>query len=406
MAASTPLSITRLFAEFSRSEQASGVLLLLCTALSLTVANSELASLYQVFWNTGLPFSPGPLHLPHSIEHWINDGLMAVFFLLVGLEIEREIYVGELASPRQARLPILAAIGGMLVPALIHFIFNHGTPTQSGMGIPMATDIAFALGVLTLAGKSVPVSLKVFLTALAIIDDLGAIIILALFYSSDLALSNLAIALTIFTGLVGMNRLGINRLWAYLVPGLVMWYFMLNSGVHATITGVLLAFAIPFRDGGEKSPSYRLQHQLHLPVALIVMPLFALANTNILIAADWLVSLQTSNSIGILAGLCLGKPIGIVGACLLATSFGWASLPSGASIRQIIGVGCLGGIGFTMSIFITLQAFDDPQTIQSAKLAILVASLVAGCIGYVIVRQRSSSLIREPENGNAGHHEP
>ncbi|HVZ55600.1 MAG TPA: Na+/H+ antiporter NhaA, partial [Chitinophagaceae bacterium] len=246
--------LTKLFSEFFRSEKASGFILIACTACSLLLTNSGWGEAYQHFWHLDLG--------GHSLTHWINDGLMTIFFLLVGLEIEREVYVGELQHPSNALLPVFAALGGMLLPALLHLAFNRGLPSQTGFGIPMATDIAFALGVLSLAGNRVPPPLKIFLTALAIIDDLGAILIIAIFYTTQLSVPDLAIALAIFGGLVLLNRLGVNNLLVYLVPGAVMWYFMLQSGVHATISGVLLAFAIPFRDGSSTSPSWKLQHML------------------------------------------------------------------------------------------------------------------------------------------------
>jgi Na+:H+ antiporter, NhaA family len=324
----------------------------------------------------------------------VNDGLMAIFFLLVGLEIEREIYIGELTNFNKALLPILAAAGGMLVPAGIHFLFNHGTPDQAGVGIPMATDIAFALGVLSLLGNKVPTSLKIFLTALAIIDDLGAILVIAVFYTKSLSLVYLAIALGIFAILLIMNRLKVNRLAFYLLPGIIMWYCMLQSGIHATVSGVLLAFAIPFRrpspflraapTGGsaEANPSEKLQHWLHKSVAFFILPIFALANTGILLSGDWPRTLVSHNSLGIMAGLVLGKPIGILLFCFLAIRSKLCQLPEQTNWGQLLGVGLLAGIGFTMSIFITNLAFDSEAVIQHSKIAILAASLIASLLGY------------------------
>jgi len=311
---------------------------------------------------------------------------MAIFFLLIGLELEREIYIGELSSIKNSLLPVTAALGGMLVPAAFHLFFNYGTATQDGIGIPMATDIAFALGILSLVGNRVPASLKVFLTALAVIDDLGAIMVIAVFYTATIDWVSLSIALGIFSFLLVLNRLKVHNLTPYLVAGVAMWYFMLNSGIHATITGVLLAFAIPFGDGGEKSPSYILQHILHKPVAFIILPLFALANTSIVITAHWHQTLLHSNSIGIATGLILGKPLGIVSFsyALLLTKI--TKLPSDLNLRLILGAGLLGGIGFTMSIFIALLAFDDAMLIEQSKLAIMISSLVAGGLGYTILK--------------------
>lgn len=380
--------LSTLFREFLASEQTSGILLIICTIASILLANSSLGPAYLDFWHSHVGFAAGPIKLSYNLEHWVNDGLMAIFFLLVGLEIERELYVGELSDLKQAMLPISAALGGMLVPALIHFLLNHGTATQRGAGIPMATDIAFALGVLALLGNKVPLSLKIFLTALAIIDDLGAIIIIALFYTSKLSLGYLLAALGIFGILLIINRLGINRLWVYILPGICIWYCLLQSGVHATLAGVLLAFAIPFRRGDSASPSYKLQHFLHKPVAFLVMPIFALANTGIILGTDWANSLTTLNSLGIFGGLVLGKPLGIVLFCLLATKLGLSRLPSGVDWQHLVGAGFLGGVGFTMSIFITLLAFNDLQTIQSAKIAVMLASVMAGIIGATILHRK------------------
>lgn len=378
--------LTKLFVEFLESEQASGIILIFCTLVSIFLANSFLGKGYTDFWHTKIGFEAGSIALKYSLDHWINDGLMAVFFLLIGLEIERELYFGELSDLKNAALPAFAAVGGMVTPALLHFLFNRGMATQEGIGIPMATDIAFALGVLALLGNRIPGSLKVFLTALAIIDDLGAIIIIAVFYVGDFSLLYLVLALAIFLILLLLNRVGVNRLSVYLVLGAVMWYFMLQSGVHATLAGVLLAFAIPFKQSNEESPSYKLQHFLHRPVAFFILPLFALANTGIVLTGDWLQGLASPNSLGVLTGLVLGKPLGIVLFSLIAVGLGLSQLPNEVSWKQIVGAGALGGIGFTMSIFITLLAFGEPAIIQSSKIAILMASLLAGTTGFMILR--------------------
>src|SRR5262245_33073290 len=377
-------NLTTLFTEFFESERASGIILLVCTLAALVIANSPLGKGFVDFWHLKVGVEIGAIQLQYSVEHWINDGLMAIFFFLIGLEIERELYVGELSDVKNASLPIVAALGGMATPALLHFLLNWGTATQGGIGIPMATDIAFALGVLSLLGNKVPVALKIFLTALAIIDDLGTSIVIALFYVHDFSLLYLVLALGIFVGLLILNRLRVHRLLFYLIPGLVMWYCMLKSGIHATLAGVLLAFSLPFAHGDEGSPSYTVQHCLHKPVAFIIMPLFALANTGIVLPGNWLASLTTSNSLGILVGLFLGKPLGIVLFTLAAVKLRISQLPTDVAWRHIVGAGFLGGIGFTMSIFITLLAFSNPDIIQSAKMSILLSSLLAGATGFVI----------------------
>jgi NhaA family Na+:H+ antiporter len=269
---------------------------------------------------------------------------------------------------------------------LIFLFFNYGTSYQAGAGIPMATDIAFAIGVLSLLGKRVPTSLKIFLTALAVIDDLGAILVIAFFYTTSMSFVHLGIALGVFVVLLILNRLKVHALLPYLIGGVVMWYFMLHSGVHATITGVMLAFAIPFEKGDEKSTSYRLQDWLHKPVSFFILPLFALANTALVINSDWAADLSSSNSIGILCGLVLGKPIGIFLFSFVAVSIGLSSLPGDIRWKDLIGAGFLGGIGFTMSIFITLLAFDNPQAVGESKIAILISSLVAGIIGFLLLK--------------------
>jgi NhaA family Na+:H+ antiporter len=377
--------VTNLFKEFFENEQASGILLLLSAIAAMFLANSVLGTKLVNFWHIQLGWDFGAVHLRHTLLHWVNDGLMAVFFLLIGLEIERELYIGELASLKNASLPVFAAIGGVITPALIHYALNRGTATQAGFGIPMATDIAFALGVLALLGNKVPLPLKVFLVALAIMDDLIAILVIALFYTSDLAFNYLALALGTFAGLLLLNHWKVRWLPAYLLLGLIMWYAITQSGIHAAIAGVLLAFAIPFTDGSENSPSYRLQHALHKPVAFGIMPIFALANTGVLLLGNSLSSLLTSNTFGIFAGLLLGKPLGITLFSLLAVKTGLAKFPAGVSIRQLIGAGFLGGIGFTMSIFITLLAFGETAFAQNSKIAILLGSFLAGSVGYALL---------------------
>ena len=383
--------LSKLFIEFFDSEQSSGIILILCTLIAIGIANSPIGKGFVDFWQIKLGFAAGGVALNQSLEHWVNDGLMSIFFLLIGLEIEREIYIGELSNLRNASLPIVAAIGGMMIPAFLHFLFNRGTETQNGIGIPMATDIAFALGALALLGKRIPSSLKVFLAALAIIDDLGAILVIAIFYVGNFSFLYLVLALSVYSGLLVLNRLRVYSLPFYLIPGILMWYLMLQSGIHATLAGVLLAFALPFGDGSERSPSYRLQHFLHKPVAFGIMPVFALANTGIVFGGRWLEGLVSFNSLGVFAGLFLGKPLGIFSASFIAVKTGLSQLSEDLSWKHIVGAGFLGGIGFTMSIFITLLAFDDPEIIQSTKIIVLLSSLLAGLTGFFILSRQASN---------------
>jgi NhaA family Na+:H+ antiporter len=369
------MKVTKLFTEFIESEKAGGVVLIVCTVVSLILANSSWQSGYLGIWHTNIAGL--------SAEHWINDGLMAIFFLLIGLELEREIYIGELSSIKNASLPVFSALGGMLVPAILYLVINFGKPTQSGFGIPMATDIAFAVGILSLLGKRVSPTLKVFLTALAVIDDLGAILVIAAFYTSSISLVYLFASLGIFGVLLILNRLKVHTLWVYLPAGIAMWYCMMHSGIHATITGVLLAFAIPFSNGSPQSSSYKLQQFLHKPVAFVILPLFALANTGIQVGSDWFSQLSQPNSAGIFTGLVIGKMVGIVLFAFLAVRMGICALPGDLNWQKIVGAGFLGGIGFTMSIFITLLAFDDAALINSSKMAVLVSSLISGIIGFL-----------------------
>lgn len=374
--------LSKTFTEFLESKKSSGIVLIICTIISLAIANSILGASYAGIWST---YVAGM-----SIEHWVNDGLMAIFFLFIGLELERELYNGELSDFKNALLPIIAAVGGIACPALIHFVFNAGTETQAGVGIPMATDIAFALGVLALLGSRIPLSLKVFLTALAVMDDLGAIIVIALFYTAKVSLVYLSAAAATFTVLIVFNRaFRIMALTPYLIGGALMWFFMLKSGVHATIAGVLLAFAIPFsaKTDDEESPSHRLEHILHKPVAFIILPIFALANTGVVIGSNWTQELTSTNSLGIMGGLLLGKPLGIMLLCFIAVTIGVCKLPSGLNWKHIFGAGLLGGIGFTMSIFITNLAFvGNSDAITASKIAVLLASLTAGTIGFLWLR--------------------
>jgi len=375
-------TLSNTFTNFFNSEKSSGIVLIICTVVSLVIANSSFSASYLSIWSTYIAGL--------SIEHWVNDALMAIFFLFIGLELEREIYNGELSNFKKALLPIIAAIGGIACPALVHFILNGGTPTQAGVGIPMATDIAFALGVLALLGSRIPTSLKIFLTALAVIDDLGAIIVIAIFYTAKVSFLYLLAAGLTFGVLLSLNKIfRVMALTPYLIGGALMWFCMLQSGIHATIAGVLLAFAIPFSStvDDEASPSHKLEHFLHKPVAFIILPIFALANTGVVIGSTWAQELTSPNSLGIAAGLVLGKPVGIMLLCFIAVSIGICKLPEGLNWKHIFGAGLLGGIGFTMSIFITNLAFvGNADAITASKIAVLLASLTAGTIGFLWLR--------------------
>ncbi|WP_029148255.1 Na+/H+ antiporter NhaA [Methylophilus sp. 5] len=385
-----PLTVT--FQRFLASEQTSSLLLLLVTVLALVIANSALAEHYHHFWHT--PW------LGLSFEEWVNDGLMAIFFLLIGLELKRELYVGELSSLNNALLPTIAAIGGMVVPALIFWQFNHGTEYQAGVGIPMATDIAFALGVLSILGKRVPAPLKVFLVAFAVIDDLGAAIMIAVFYTASISWSHLLAALGVLALLFALNRWRVLSMIPYLLGGALMWWLTLKSGVHATLAGIALAFAIPFtgKPEDDRSPSHQLEHMLHRPVAFMILPMFAFANTGVHIAPQSIAAVfSQSNSLGIIAGLLIGKPVGITLAVLVALFTGVCKLHQPLRLSHIVGAGMLGGIGFTMSIFITNLAFSDmAEAINLSKMAILTGSLLSGLAGWlwlnIVLGQRRESL--------------
>jgi Na+:H+ antiporter, NhaA family len=366
---------SNLFKSFFENEKSSGIVLILFTLISLFLANSSFSEFYKHIWHSQL----GGI----KVEVLINDGLMTFFFLLIGLELKREFLVGELSSLKKALLPVMSALGGMLVPAAIYFYFNYGTDTISGYGIPMATDIAFALGALSLLGKKVPLSIKVFLTALAVIDDLGAIIVIAIFYTNDLQIMYLFSALAIFFLLLLIKKYKVNNLWIYLTGGVIMWMFMHSSGIHATITGVLLAFTIPSDDTIKNCPSSKLQSFLHIPVPFIVLPIFAMANTAVHIGAEWDTYFGENLSKGILFGLLIGKPLGIALFTFLAVKLKISQLPGKMNWQQVIGVGFLGGIGFTMSIFVTLLAFDDIELQDKAKFVILITSVLAGFIGFI-----------------------
>ncbi|TAE15016.1 MAG: Na+/H+ antiporter NhaA [Bacteroidetes bacterium] len=360
-----------------------GILLLACTFLSLIIANSPWAAYYQNFWHWDV--FGGTVHfLPHSIEHWVNDAGMAVFFFLAGMEIKRELTTGELSTREQATLPIGAALGGMIVPALLYSLLNKGTDFRNGWGVPMATDIAFSLGIASLLGKKVPVSLKIFLTALAIVDDLGAIIVIAFFYGAAVNMLWLLLTLVVAALIYFINKKITTFGWVQIVLGIVLWVCMFNSGVHATVAGVVFAFLLP------QAWLNPLEHKLHLPVYFAIMPVFALANTAITLQADAVSALGSSLSTGIFAGLVIGKPLGISLFCYFLLKYKWAKLPANTSFQQIIGAGMLAGIGFTMSIFIATLAFSDVQVQQTAKLAVLIASLISMAIGYIWLQNIST----------------
>lgn len=366
----------KVFKDFFESEKSGGLTLIFFTVISLILTNSSFQNEYIGIWDKSFSGM--------SLEHWINDALMAVFFLLIGLELKREFQIGELSSIKKAALPLVSAAGGMLVPALIYLIFNYNETTINGFGIPMATDIAFALGILSLLGNRVPLSLKIFLTALAVIDDLGAIMVIALFYTKTIIWSYLLASLGLFGLLFLFKKLKVKSLLVYIPVGIVMWYFMHHSGIHATITGVLLAFAIPTKPSKKMaSPAEITQRFLHYPVPFLILPLFALANTAIVIDDNWLESLSTPASQGIAFGLIIGKPLGILLFTWLAVQIKIAEKPTGVTWNQLLGVGALGGIGFTMSIFVTLLAFDSSIVINHGKFAILISSLIAGLIGFI-----------------------
>jgi len=377
------------FKDFLRSSNAGGILLFLAVIVSLILANSPLAPALQNILDHQLGFENESIHLRYSILLWINDGLMAIFFLMVGLEIKREIVEGELSSPKKASLPILCAIGGAAVPAILYLSLNAGLETSSGWGIPMATDIAFALAVINLLGNRIPASLKIFLAALAIVDDLIAILVIAFFYSSGIETTYLIYAAIGMIVLFAMNRMNIQNPYLYLLPGVFIWYFIHHSGIHATIAGVLVAMTIPTNDTDVESPLERLEHALVKPVNLLIIPIFAFANTNITLENSMIQGLTSSLGLGIALGLILGKPIGIILIAFLCRKLKLSELPENANWRHILGVGLLAGIGFTMSIFIALLSFESETHIAEAKLAILITSLLAGVLGFIILRASS-----------------
>jgi NhaA family Na+:H+ antiporter len=381
------------FKVFFKSSNAGGILLFICVILSLIIANTSMSASLQNLLDYKIGYESESIHLNYSILLWINDGLMAIFFLLVGLEIKREIVEGELSSPKKASLPILCAIGGAVVPAIIYLSLNAGKDTSTGWGIPMATDIAFALAVINLLGNKIPSSLKIFLAALAIVDDLIAILVIALFYSSGIDVTYLMYAGAGLAILIAMNRVNIQNPYLYLIPGVFIWYFVHHSGIHATIAGVLVAMTIPTNDTAVESPLERLEHALVKPVNFFIIPLFAFANTNITLESNMINGLTNSLGLGIGLGLLVGKPIGILVTSYLCSKLKISSLPLGANWMHIFGVGLLAGIGFTMSIFIGILSFASPIYVAEAKLSILITSLLAGIIGFIVLRLQSNKHI-------------
>ncbi len=401
------------FRRFFSTSASGGLLLLASTAVALVWANSPWAASFHQLWET--PFSIGTptWGLTLSLHDWVNDGLMAIFFFLVGLEIKREVLVGELSTRRSATLPVAAALGGIVVPALLYASVNAGGPGVAGWGVPMATDIAFALGVLALLGDRVPTSLRVFLAALAIADDLGAVLVIAFFYTSAIDWAALGGAGVVLLFLIGLNRAGARRPVTYALLGAVLWVFMLKSGIHATIAGVMLALTIPARTRiSEKpfrgaSPLQQMERALHGVVAFVIMPIFALANAGVSLGTDIGAVVSSPIAIGIALGLLLGKPIGITLASVIAVRSGAADLPTGASWRHVHGAAWLGGIGFTMSLFIAGLAFKTAEQLDIAKLAVLGASTLAGAIGYTLLRSggREMRTTDRSDNGRSLAHE-
>ena len=383
----SPISPAERLRAFIASESAGGIILIVAAALALAIANSPLLPDYQKLLSTPVAFSAGSLvAIDKPLLLWINDGLMALFFFLIGLEVKREIVTGQLRSWKQASLPIIAAIGGMAIPAIVFVALNLGSPENlRGWAIPAATDIAFALGLLALLGSRVPVALKALLLAIAIIDDIGAIAIIAIFYTENMNLAALALALVPAAAMLLLNRAGVARTIPYFLFAALLWICVLKSGVHATLAGVVTALFVPIATGDER-PLERLEHALHPWVAFLILPIFAFANAGVSFAGAGLDALLAPLSLGIAAGLVIGKQLGIFGACWLAVKAGWARLPEGVGFRHVYGLSCLAGIGFTMSLFIGNLAFADPQQIAAVKFGVLGGSLVSAITGIVVLR--------------------
>lgn len=386
--------------EFIQKESSSGVLLIFVTILALILSNSVLAPAYEAFLHIPVEIRVGALHLDKSLYHWVNDGLMAVFFLLIGLEVKRELIEGHLSTVKQVVLPGVAAVGGMVVPALVYVAFNSANDNPiaiTGWAIPTATDIAFALGILSMLGSRVPVSLKLFLMALAIIDDLGAIVIIALFYTSDLSTLSITVAFGSLAILIALNLFGVTKKGAYFIVGWVLWVSVLKSGVHATLAGVALAFTIPLnsqRDGVHVSLLKELEHDLHYWVAFFILPLFAFVNAGVNVTEISMEQMAGPVPMGIMFGLFVGKQLGVFGFSWIAIKLKLASLPDGSNWLQLYGVSVLTGIGFTMSLFIASLAFVDEQLFQyTDKLAILIGSFASGILGYLLLRAGKKTTV-------------
>ncbi len=393
-------SVFRPFQKFFEIKEAGGILLITCALIALVWANSAWSASYTTLWQTEVGLSIGTLEFKHTLLHWINDGLMTLFFLFVGLEIKREILVGELSSWRLATLPLAAALGGMVVPAILYTAMNLNSPTLRGWGIPMATDIAFALGILGLLGKRIPLGLTVFLAALAIADDLGAIVVIAAFYTSELSIAAIVAAACTLLLLVIANRAGVRSMLLYVVLGIVTWVCVLNSGIHASIAGVLLAMTIPARARIRTTqfvrhsraliagtPLGRIEHSLYPWVSFLILPVFALANAGVVLNADISTIVTSSVTVGIVLGLFLGKPIGILLFAWIVVKLNLTQLPANVSWRHLQGVALLAGIGFTMSIFIATLAFADPTLLLQAKVGVLLASTAAAVGGWLLLRK-------------------
>jgi len=386
----------KFFTGFLQKDYSSGILLIGATVLALILSNSFLAPYYESFLNIPVEVRFGGLHLDKPLYLWVSDGLMAIFFLLIGLEVKREVMEGHLSTVSQVTLPIVAAVGGMAVPAAVYIYFNAGDPAAiNGWAIPTATDIAFALGILSLLGKRVPVSLKVFLMALAIIDDFGAIIIIALFYTADLSTLSITIASVALAVLIAFNRFGVVKKGAYFIVGIILWVSVLKSGVHATLAGVALAFTIPLyakdSEGRSISPSKTIEHGLHYWVAFLILPLFAFVNAGVNVSQISISQMGGAVPLGIMLGLFLGKQVGVFGFSWVAIKLGYAKMPEGSNWLQLYGVSVLTGIGFTMSLFIVSLAFESDDLFQyTDKLAILLASLASAVVGYLVLRYGKS----------------
>ncbi len=376
----------RPFRDFLKAKITGGYILLLCVIVSLVLVNTGYKDSFHHFFSTPFGVQIADMSFVRDLHFWINDGLMAIFFLLVGLEIKRELLEGELSDIKKSSLPILSAIGGMLVPALIYFLFNTDGAGKSGWGVPMATDIAFAVAILSILGNRIPLSIKIFLTALAIVDDLGAIVVIAIFYTQDLAFNYLFYSFIVLIILYLLNISRVKSIMMYVPFGILLWFFIYKSGIHATISGVLFAFMIPTNKGKKISALEQLEHTLNKPVSYIIMPLFALSNTDIIFHSGTLQSLKSPIALGIIAGLVIGKVVGIVSFAYLSTKLKLSNLPTGAQWKHLIGAGFLGGIGFTMSIFIALLSFSDAELQNTSKFAILFASICSGLIGYLILK--------------------